>query len=41
MHCVAGAVGLQLKGRMGFYLRVLFMGFLPLHTKSMVTVYIL
>jgi hypothetical protein len=32
MRCLAGAPGLRLRRGMGFYLRVLFMGFLPQNT---------
>jgi hypothetical protein len=40
MRCLAGALGLQLRRGMGFYLRVLFMGFLPRNTVAMTIVHI-
>jgi hypothetical protein len=40
MCCLAGALGLWLRQGMGFYLRVLFMGFLPRNTMTVTTAYI-
>jgi hypothetical protein len=40
MHCLVGAVELQLSGGMGSYPRVLFMGFLQQNTMAMTVVYI-
>jgi hypothetical protein len=41
MHCLAGALGLWLRKGMGFYLRGLFIGFLPRNTVAVTIVYIL
>jgi hypothetical protein len=40
MRCLAGALGLLLRRGMGFYLRVLIIGFLPRNTVAVTIVYI-
>jgi hypothetical protein len=40
MRCLAGALVLRLRRGMGYYLRVLFMGFLPRNTVAVTIVYI-